>query len=357
TDSSEGLATIYEPPKPAKRKKPRKPKSPSAATRSKPEPGGTALKELASQQVRQEINAGINGQLDARTFGLGSLVRGPNKKERLEEFLLHKLPYRPQWYRQGTRFDAVLDRPLAFGTAALPLRALRELGGSQNLDRLAQVRFLNTISSASADVGDRVEAVLAQPLTGKENLLVLPQGTLLHGSVRRVRRARWFHRPGQLRFTFDRLDLPSTVASLPARPLAQSEARLEGAESDPAANVKIDSEGSARATEPKKRLLGPAVAALVAVKSMDNDAGKQTASGGGDGNGAGLALGGFSGFGLLGIAAGRASSIAGSALGMYGLAWSVFNSILSRGHEVEFDRNTSMTVRFGPRPLPAATKR
>jgi hypothetical protein len=68
-------------------------------------------------------------------------------------------------------------------------------------------------------------------------------------------------------------------------------------------------------------------------------------------------LGGFSGFGLLGIAAGRASSIAGSALGMYGLGWSVFNSILSRGHEVEFDKNSWMAVRFGPRPLPAPAKR
>lgn len=347
TISSEGLATLYEPPSP-KQKPPKKTKSPAPA-----KPG---WRELAKQQAQQQMNTRINGQLDARTYGLGSLVRGPNKKERLEDFLLHKLPYHPQWYRRGTRFDAVLDQPLNFGTAALKMPTLRELGSSQNLDREAQVRFLTTVSSASAKVGDPVEAELVQPLIGDSNLLVLPEGTLLHGRVRRVKRARWLHRAGQLRFSFDRMDLPAVAESIVQRPLVQSEARLESAESDPGANIKIDSEGSARATEPKKRLLGPAVSALVAVKSMDNDAGKQMAAGGGNGNGAGLALGGFSGFGLLGIAAGRASSIAGSALGMYGLAWSVFNAILSRGSEVEFDRNSWMAVRFGSRPLPDPAK-
>jgi hypothetical protein len=51
-------------------------------------------------------------------------------------------------------------------------------------------------------------------------------------------------------------------------------------EADPNA-VKVDSEGTATATESKTRLLRPVIAALVAAKSLDNDAGKQTAAGGG----------------------------------------------------------------------------
>src|SRR5262249_25789083 len=104
------------------------------------------------------------------------------------------------------------------------------------------------------------------------------------------------------------------------------------------------------ATESKARLLAPAIAALIAAHSMDNDTGKATSAGGnGSGNGAGLALGGFSGLGLLGVGASRASYVAGDTLGVYGMAFSVYSSIVARGHEVEFAKNSSMTIRFGPR--------
>jgi hypothetical protein len=84
---------------------------------------------------------------------------------------------------------------------------------------------------------------------------------------------------------------------------------------------------------------------------MDNDTGKPTSAGGnGAGNPGGAALGGFSGFGLLGVAAARASATAGAALGMWGLAVSVYNGIVSPGHEVEFQKNSSLVVRFGVRP-------
>ena len=117
-------------------------------------------------------------------------------------------------------------------------------------------------------------------------------------------------------------------------------------EADPKA-VKVDPEGTATATESKTRLLRPAIAALVAAKSLDNDAGKQTASGTGTPNTAGRSLGGFSGFGLLGIAAARGPSSVGAALGFYGLAWSVYSNIISRGSEVTFEKNTAIAIQFG----------
>jgi hypothetical protein len=347
TESAIGLPTIYEPPKPPKPKK--------QSNTNKPAPTQSPLRELASTEVKQEINAQINAQLNSRTYGLGSLVRGPNKKERLGDFLWAKSPYRPQFYRRGTRFDVLFADKLDFGNASIPVDSLHDLGSSATLDRAAQVRFVSCVSSATAKVGDPVEAILSQPLTDGAKL-ILPEGTHLSGAVRQVRSARWLHRAGRLRFTFDQVKLPATVGSLPSAPPERSEARLEVAETDPSAAVKIDSEGSAKATESKTRLIRPFVAGIIAVKAMDNDTGKATSAGGnGSGNAGGLALGGFSGFGLLGVAASQLSSAAGSAFGMYGLAVSIYSNVLSRGHEVEFKEHSSMQIRFGPRPVQGRT--
>jgi len=364
TASAAGLPAIYVEPKPPKQPKPAKPPAvePNKTKGPSPRGAGPGVGALARHEAKKQINSRIDAQLNARTYGLGSLVRGPNKKERLVDFLYAKLPYHPQSYRRGTRFDGVLDQPLDFGTAALDADSLSQLGSEAPLDSVVQLRFLSAVSSATAAVGDPVEAVLSEPLRGAANKLIFPEGTHLAGRVRQAQHARWLHRSGKLRFTFDQVSLPPFLQSLPqapspGAPLARTDARLLSAETDPGASVKIDSEGSAKATEPKSKLLAPAISALVALKSMDNDSGRRASAGGnGAGNPGGAALGGFSGFGLLGVAAGRASATAGAALGMWGLAVSVYNGIVSPGHEVEFNRNSSLVVRFGVRPgTPAGT--
>jgi hypothetical protein len=360
TASAAGLPTLYVEPKPPKPPKQTKTPAPTAKNQapdpSQPESRTKKLSTLARQEARKQINSKIDAQLNSRTYGLGSLVRGPNKKERLEDFLYSKLPYHPQSYRRGTRFDGVLEQPVEFGAASLETASLSQLGTEAPQDSVVQLRFLSSISSATAAVGDPVEAVLSEPLRGAGNKLIFPEGTHLSGRVRQTQHARWLHRSGALRFTFDQVTLPPFLeplhpAPLERTPLARTDARLLSAETDPGASVKIDSEGSAKATEPKSRLLAPAISALVALKSMDNDNGKPTSAGGnGAGNAGGTALGGFSGFGLLGVAAARASATAGAALGMWGLAVSVYSSIVSPGHDVEFNKNSSLVVRFGVRP-------
>ncbi|HXP85298.1 MAG TPA: hypothetical protein VN841_11300 [Bryobacteraceae bacterium] len=352
TESSEGLTAIYEEPKP--------PKKPPKQT---PPPGPVTdptLLQQARQQAKQQINQKIDAQLNARTFGVGSLIRGPNKKERLLDLLISKMPYHPQWYRRGTRFDAVLAEPVELGSAEVPTAALGALGGQPSVSQVARVRFLTTVSSADAGVGDKVEASLSQPLMGPSGALLLPQGTRLSGSVRQARPARWLHRSGRLRFTFDAVDLPAYAhaSGETSRKLETAEAHLEAADTDPTAHVKIDSEGGAKATESKTRFIAPAISALIAMKAMDNDAGRQTTAAGAGvgGNAGGLTLGGFSGFGLLGAAVARTSSGVGSALGMWGLAASVYANVVSRGRDVVFARNTEMEVRFGPRPVPEKKK-
>jgi hypothetical protein len=203
-----------------------------------------------------------------------------------------------------------------------------------------------------------MDGVLSQPLFSADHKLVLPQGTRLDGKITLARRARLLHRGGQLRFAVENLEVPTLAAEQTAQAPAPSghvervQAQLTKVEADPGA-LKVDREGTAKATESKTRLLRPVIAGLVAMKSLDNDTGKQTASGTGGATGAntsGRALGGFSGFGLLGIAASRGPSEIGAALGFYGLAWSVYSNIIARGTEVTFEKNTAMAIRFGAAP-------
>ena len=331
TRPTEGLASIYVPPRPSKPGKRRQSaKKQNAKT--------TTIRSLARQQ--------LEAQLNARTGGLLAFVRTPNKSEWVEDFLWSKLPYHPQRYRAGTRFDAITEGALDFGAVNLPPAQLQQYGTQPGADTPALVRLVTAVSSSDANVGDPIAGVLSQPLFSPEHHLVLPEGTRLTGKVTLTRRARLFHRGGQLRFAFDEMQPPA----LPDAPAPQRErvhAQLTAAEQS-SGSLKVDEEGTAKTTESKTRFLRPVIAGLIAAKSMDNDEGRQSASGGADANYSGRALGGFSGFGLLGTAVARAPRPVGAAFGFYGLAWSVYTTVISRGKEVEFQKNTAMSIRFGP---------
>ncbi len=327
---SEGLPTIYSPPRPSKKK----PGSPSQ---------NTGVMGTAKQQAQQQIQR----QISTRTQGVADMVRGPNKKENLEDFLITKLPYHPQWYRRNTRFDAILSSALDFGSVQVSREALTSIG-TPGGEFTGQVRLATRLSSADASTGTPVSGVLSQPIFSPDHKLILPEGTLLTGRVRQVQPARMFHRGGKLRFTFDRVE-PPAFALVPAISIERTPAMLAAAETDPRARIKVGSEGDAKATESKSRLLAPVVALLVASRAGDNDEGRKATSGA-NANYGGRTLGGFSGFGYLGSAAAQSSKTLGAVLGYYGLAWTVYSTIVSRGKEVEFQKNTAMDVRFGANP-------
>jgi hypothetical protein len=329
-----GLASIYDPTPPKKRKKPRRPRR---------------TIDLNSNQVGRILNQQLQAQASARSRGLLDFVRSPNKREWAEDFLLAKLPYRPQWYRKGTRFDAVLDKPIDIGQVSIDSSVLETAASQAIPDSAASVRFLSTVSSKDANVGDPIAGVLSEPLFSPTHQLLLPEGTRLNGKVTQSRPARLLKRGGQLRFTFDQVEPPPVI--LAARRPEPVQAQLTDVEETSGA-VQVDKEGLTKATESKTRLLRPVIAGLIAAKSGDNDTGKQTASGGASAgtNYSGLALGGFSGFGLLGTTVVKAPPALGMALGYYGLAWSVYGTIISRGREVVFEKNTAMAIRFGARP-------
>jgi hypothetical protein len=194
-----------------------------------------------------------------------------------------------------------------------------------------------------------------KPLFAVDHTLLLPVGTRFTGKVTLSQRARWFHRGGKLRFAFDHLELPvftglfQQPATVVERPI---QAQLAGIEEDPG-SVHVDGEGAVKATASKTRFLRPVLAGLVAAHSADDDR-NHSPSPGGIGssspspNLSGRALGGFSGFGVLGTAASLGPRVVGTSLGYYGFAWSVYSNVIARGKELVFDKNTAMEIRFTP---------
>jgi hypothetical protein len=232
---------------------------------------------------------------------------------------------------------------------------LGALGTQPSADSVAHVRLLKALNSASAKQGDVVEAVVTAPLFSPEHKLILPQGTRLTGEVVLAKRGRSFHRAGQVRFNFQKLDLPPEVASLTAttatRVPMKTQAILEAAEGTGPSPIKVDSEGGVQAKESKTRFIAPVISLMLASRAADNDADRHHGSGAtsGEANVSGRTLGGGLGLGLAGAVISQSSPYVGMAFGYYGLAWSVYSSVMGRGGEVQFEKNAMMDIKFGAR--------
>jgi hypothetical protein len=186
---------------------------------------------------------------------------------------------------------------------------------------------------------------------------VLPEGTRLTGEVVVAKKARHFHRAGQLRFNFQKVDLPQQAVSLrphaPAPATLKTQAILEAAEGGGAVPIRVDSEGGVQAKESKTRFIAPAVSVVIASQAgyegRHADADEPGKYVGGGAHVSGRTLGGGLGLGMLGAAISQSSPYVGMAFGYYGLAWSVYSSVIGRGAEVEFEKNAMMDIKFGAR--------
>ena len=313
----------------------------------------------ATQKTKDQIDIQVE-----RIKSLPELVRATDTQERLFDYAMTRLPYHPQAVRNRTRFDAELKAPLDFGSGALQPDALALLGSQPESGSIAQARLLTPVDSMHSKPGQKVEAVLEQPLFSAGHRLVLPEGTIIEGSVAMARKAGWFHRAGRLRFTFQSVNLTPQSVELEAaarklealetpQPAARlqfrTKATLRAAESANA-HVEVGSEGGVKTTDSKTRFLGTAIALLITHRAADNDAihTRNGAHGRGS-NVTGRTLGGGLGFGMLGAIAAQASRGVGAGLGYYGMAWSVFSTIVARGADVQFDRNTVIDIAFNQR--------
>ena len=176
------------------------------------------------------------------------------------------------------------------------------------------------------------------------NQLVLPEGTLLKGSVLQVQPARRLRRNGQLRIVFHQIVPPKSAEQ-------HVEASLEGVEVKNDENLSLDSEGGAQATTPKTRYLTTGISIALAASSFmsDADAGRSVEQSGGEVGKS--ALNGASGFRVIGFITGALihSRALASTFGVYGASMSVYDHFLSRGHDVVYPKDTAMAIGFGSR--------
>ena len=344
--------------------KPPKPPSQNAQSNNN---GGVL--SAGKQKARDAIDAQI-----ARVKSIPYVVRAPGKKAWLYDYAMSRLPYHPQSVRSRTRFDAELQSPLTFGSEKITQDSLAQLGSQPSPGSIVHARLLTPLDSLNSTQGEKVEAVLEEPLFSADRKLVLPEGTLVNGSVTAAKKARWFHRGGRLRFTFQNVDLSAQAAELMSPPAAaplsteenlhrqeelhfRTQATLNAAESA-SAPLKVDKEGGVQATESKTRFIGTAVALMISRRAADNDPVRSPSGAitGQSSNIGGRTLGGGMGFGLLGAVAAQSSRTVGAAFGYYGLAWSVYSTVVKRGAEVQFGRNAVIDIGFNQRTPPGSTQ-
>ena len=268
--------------------------------------------------------------------------KAPGKIHRIKRLVIAQLPVHPQYFDAGTRFNAELLDSLNFGTEEVPADKMLMVGTAPAAGSIIHALLKSPLTSATTQKGAEVEAVMTEPLITNSQL-VLPEGTLLKGSVLQVQPARRLHRNGQLRIVFHQIVPPKSAEQ-------QVEASLEGVEVKNDQNLSLDSEGGAQATTSKTRYLSTGISLALAAASFASD-GDAASSGQSFGEMGGRAANGASGFRAIGFAMGalvRSRALA-SAFGVYGAGMSVYSNFLSRGHDVIYPKDTAMAIGFGSR--------
>jgi hypothetical protein len=297
--------------------------------------------EIAADKVTEKVN---EKKTEARREWetAKAQIAAPGKMHRLKRIAIAELPVHPQYFEAGTRFNAELVDPLDFGSEEVTPEKIRMVGTAPPSGSIIHALLATPLDSSSTQKGAEVDAVMTEPLfTGSQ--LILPEGTVLKGSVLQVQPARRLHRNGQLRIVFHQVAPPKSAEQ-------QVEASLEGVEVKDDQNLSLDSEGGAQATTPKTRYLTTGISIALAAASLtpDADAG---ASGQSIGEIGGRAVNGASGFRLIGfvMAAAIRSRPVASGFGAYGAGMSVYDNFLSRGQDVVYPKDTAMAIGFGSR--------
>src|ERR1035437_8138374 len=129
------------------------------------------------QQVRQQWAA------------LQKQIHEPGKVHKLKRLALAQLPVHPQYIDMGTSFNADLQRPLDFGTESVKPEALTNVGAPPPSGSVVHARLLTPLNSSTSRKGDTVEALITEPLVASDHL-ILPEGSVIRGSVMQVQSAR-----------------------------------------------------------------------------------------------------------------------------------------------------------------------
>ena len=293
----------------------------------------------AAELAKQEAKGKIQEAKDTVHQAVNQ-VKSPGKVHRVEQYLLAELPYHRQYIEPGTRFNAELDAPLDFGSAARGPELFATIGTPPPPESLLQARLEGEVTSATAHRGTPVSAIVTAPLYSADHNLILPANSRLVGEVLQAKPAGKLHHNGDLRVTFERIELPEG----PAQTVHGS---LEGAEVDRAARLSLDTEGGAHATDSKTRYLSTGLALAIAAAAARPDVEHGTVDAEGD---PGMrTVAGGSGMRLVGalVSLAAQSRVFSIAFGAYGASRSIYSNFLSRGHEAVLQKDTPIEIGFG----------
>jgi len=269
-------------------------------------------------------------------------IHEPGKMHKLKRIAFAQLPVHPQYIDAGTSFNADLQQPLDFGTEAVKPEALTTIGAPPPTGSVVHARLVTPLSSATAKKGDPVEALITEPLVVSDHL-ILPEGSMIKGSVMQAQQARRLGRNGQLRILFHQVAPPNGLDQ-------RVETSLEGVAVAKGEHLKLDAEGGAQVTTPRTRYLTTGIQVLLAASqaSPDRDAGRGGASAGEAGGGA---VSGASGFRFVGMIVGIAahSRVVSAGFGSYGAALSIYYHFLARGRDVVYPKDMAMLIGLGTR--------
>jgi len=269
-------------------------------------------------------------------------IHEPGKVHKLKRIALAQLPVHPQYIDAGTSFNADLLQPLDFGTEAVRPESMADIGSPPPMGSVVHARLVRALSSATAKKGDPVEALITAPLVMSDHL-ILPEGSVIKGSVIEVQPARRLGHNGQLRILFHQVAPPNGLEQ-------KVETNLEGVAVAKDEHLKLDAEGGAQVTTPRTRYLTTGIAVMLAATQAtpDRDAGQGNPSVGEAGS---SAANGASGFRFVGMLVGLAaqSRVVSAGFGSYGAAMSIYYHFLARGRDVVYPKDMAMVIGLGTR--------
>jgi hypothetical protein len=309
------------------------PANEKAAKTNKVQDAATKKVSATRQQIRQQW------------ADLQKQIHEPGKIHRLKRLAIAQLPVHPQYIDLGTSFNADLQQPLDFGTESVEPEALTNVGAPPPSGSVVHARLLTPLNSSTSHKGDPVEALITEPLVAS-NHLILPEGSVIRGSVMQVQPARRLARNGQLRILFHEVAPPNGIEQ-------KVVTSLEGVAVAKGEHLKLDAEGGAQVTTPRTRYLTTGIQVMLAAASARPDVDRDLHSGGGGGGGdlGGGAANGASGFRFVGMIVGvlARSRVVATGFGAYGAASSIYYHFLARGRDVVYPKDMAMVIGLGAR--------
>ncbi|MGA8442138.1 MAG: hypothetical protein WB762_23800 [Candidatus Sulfotelmatobacter sp.] len=301
-----------------------------AQKKNKVEDAASKKVSATRQQIRQQWN------------DLQKQIHEPGRMHKLKRIALAQLPVHPQYIDAGTTFNADLLQPLDFGAEALKPEALTNIGAPPPDGSVVHARLVTPLSSSTAKQGDPVEALITAPLVVSDHL-ILPEGSVIKGSVLQAQPARRLGHNGQLRILFHQVAPPNGLEQ-------KIETNLEGVAVAKDEHLKLDAEGGAQVTTPRTRYLTTGIQVMLAATQAapDRDAGQGNLSVGEAGH---SAANGASGFRFVGMIVGLAahSRVVSAGFGSYGAAMSIYYHFLARGRDVVYPKDMAMVIGLGTR--------